>query len=83
MNKSLQIFEEQDKHLDELFKSVKRQREIAQLLHTELESQNQLLEHLKEDVEVTQRKVNLSNKKLNNIVGDQRTWMQWLKSWFN
>lgn len=83
MNEHLKIFEEQDKQLEELFKSVKRQREIAQLLNTELESQNKLLENLKEDVDITQVKVNLSNKRLNNIVGSQRTWVQWFKSWFN
>jgi flagellar motility protein MotE (MotC chaperone) len=62
MNENLIIFKEQDKQLDELFKSIKRQREIAEQLNNELESQNQLLESLREDVELTQEKVNLSNK---------------------
>jgi|688.fasta_scaffold1528278_1 hypothetical protein len=83
MNENLIIFKEQDKQLDELFKSIKRQREIAEQLNNELESQNQLLESLREDVELTQEKVNLSNKSLNNIVEGQRTWGQWIKSWFN
>jgi septal ring factor EnvC (AmiA/AmiB activator) len=83
MNEYLQIFEEQDKQLGELLKSVKRQKEIAQLLNNELESQNTLLENLKDDVEITQQKVKLSNKRLDNIVGNQRTWVQWFKSWFN
>lgn len=83
MNENLIIFKEQDKQLDELFKSIKRQREIAQELNNELESQNQLLENLREDVELTQEKVNLSSKSLNNIVEGQRTWGQWIKSWFN
>jgi len=83
MSEHLKIFQEQDKQLEELFKSVKRQKEIAKALNTELETQNQLLEVLQEDVEITQSKVNLSNKRLNNIVGSQRTWVQWFKSWFN
>ena len=83
MNDRLKMFEEQDKQLEELFKSVKRQREIAQLLNNELESQNELLENLKDDVEITQQKVKLSNKRLDNIVDSQRTWWEWLKSWFN
>lgn len=83
MSERLKIFQEQDKQLEELFKSVKRQKEIAKALNTELDSQNQLLDILKEDVEITQRKVNVSNKRLNNIVGSQRTWVQWFKSWFN
>lgn len=83
MNEHLKIFEEQDKQLEELFKSVKRQREIAQQLNHELESQNTLLESLKEDVEITQQKVDLSNKRLDIIVDSQRTWVQWFKSWFN
>lgn len=83
MSERLKIFQEQDKQLEELFKSVKRQKEIAQALNNELDSQNQLLEVLKEDVEITQRKVNVSNRRLNNIVGSQRTWAQWFKSWFN
>lgn len=83
MSEHLKIFQEQDKQLEELFKSVKRQKEIAQALNNELESQNQLLEILKDDVEITQSKVNISNKRLNHIVGSQRTWSQWFKSWFN
>jgi regulator of vacuolar morphogenesis len=83
MSEHLKIFKEQDKQLEELFNSVKRQKEIAQALNTELDNQNQLLEVLKEDVEITQQKVNISNKRLNNIVGSQRTWVQWFKSWFN
>ena len=83
MSEHLKIFQEQDKQLEELFKSVKRQKEIAQALNNELESQNQLLEILKDDVEITQSKVNISNKRLNHIVGSQRTWIQWFKSWFN
>jgi regulator of vacuolar morphogenesis len=83
MSEHLKIFQEQDKQLEELFKSVKRQKEIAQALNTELDSQNQLLENLKEDVDITQSKVNVSNKRLNNIVGSQKTWFQWFKSWFN
>lgn len=83
MNDRLKMFEEQDKQLEELFKSVKRQREIAQLLNNELESQNELLENLKDDVEITQQKVKLSNKRLDNIVDSQRTWWEWFKSWFN
>jgi hypothetical protein len=83
MNERLNIYKEQDKQLEELFKSVNRQKEIAKALNTELESQNQLLEMLQEDVELTQEKVNLSNKRLNNILEEQRTWVQWFKSWFN
>lgn len=83
MSEHLKIFQEQDKQLEELFKSVKRQKELATSLNKELESQNYLLEVLKEDVEITQMKVNLSNKRLNNIVEGQRTWVQWFKSWFN
>lgn len=83
MNEHLEIYKEQEKQLEELFKSVSRQKEIAKALNNELESQNQLLEMLKEDVELTQDKVNLSNKRLNNIIGEQRTWVQWFKSWFN
>lgn len=83
MSERLKIFQEQDKQLEELFKSVKRQKEIAQALNTELDSQNQLLENLKEDVDITQSKVNVSNKRLNDIVGTQKTWIKWFKSWFN
>ena len=83
MNEHLVIFKEQDKQLEELFKSVKRQKEIAQQLNQELDSQNQLLEELREDVEITQQKVKLSNKRLDTMVGNQRTWFQWIKSWIN
>jgi septal ring factor EnvC (AmiA/AmiB activator) len=83
MNEHLVIFKEQDKQLEELFKSVKRQKEIAQQLNEELDSQNQLLEDLREDVEITQQKVKLSNKRLDTMVGNQRTWFQWIKSWIN
>ncbi len=83
MNEHLVIFKEQDKQLEELFKSVKRQKEIAQQLNQELDSQNQLLEDLREDVEITQQKVKLSNKRLDTMVGNQRTWFQWIKSWIN
>ena len=83
MNEHLVIFKEQDKQLEELFKSVKRQKEIAQQLNEELDSQNQLLEELREDVEITQQKVKLSNKRLDTMVGNQRTWFQWIKSWIN
>ena len=83
MNERLRIFEEQDKHLEELFKSIKRQKEIGHLLNEELESQNQLLEELREDVEITQQKVKLSNKRLDTMVGNQITWFQWIKSWIN
>lgn len=83
MDQQLKIFQEQDKQLEELFKSVKRQKEIAHALNKELDTQNQLLEVLKEDVELTQEKVRVSNKRLNHIVGSQRTWSEWFKSWFN
>jgi hypothetical protein len=52
MNEHLEIFEIQDKQLEELFKSVKRQKEIAHLLNSELESQNKLLEDSSDDVEI-------------------------------
>lgn len=83
MNEHLVIFKEQDKQLEELFKSVKRQKEIAQQLNEELDSQNRLLEDLREDVEITQQKVKLSNKSLDIIIGNQGTWYQWLKNWTN
>ena len=80
MNEHLVIFKEQDKQLEEMFKSVKRQKEIAQQLNQELDSQNQLLEDLREDVEITQQKVKLSNKRLDTMEGK---WFQWIKSWIN
>jgi hypothetical protein len=80
MNEHLVIFKEQDKQLEELFKSVKRQKEIAQQLNQELDSQNQLLEDLREDVEITHQKVKLSNKRLDTMEGK---WFQWIKSWIN
>ena len=82
MNKHLVIFKEQDEQLDELFKSIKRQREVAQQLNQELDSQNQLLEDLKKDVEITQKKVKLSNKKLDAMIENKRTWGQWIKNLF-
>ena len=83
MNEHLVIFKEQDKQLEELFKSVKRQKEIAQQLNKELESQNQLLEDLREDVEIIPQKIKLRHKRLDTIIGNQRMWNQWIKSWIN
>jgi regulator of vacuolar morphogenesis len=83
MNKHLVIFKEQDKQNEELLKSIKRQKEIAQQLNKELESQNQLLEDLREDVEIIPQKIKLRHKRLDTIIGNQRMWNQWIKSWIN
>jgi regulator of vacuolar morphogenesis len=80
MNHHHQLMKQQDKQLDELLKVVIRQKEIAKTIESELSSQNKLIDNLKEDVEITQIKLNSSQKKLDKITG--RTWVEWVKSWF-
>ena len=74
------LIKEQDKQLEELLKVVIRQKEIAKTIDKEISSQNELLQNLQDDVEITQTKLNISQKKIDRIVG--RTWLEWIKSWF-
>ena len=74
------LIQEQDKQLEDLLKVVIRQKEIAKAMDKEISSQNVLLENLQDDVEITQIKLNSSQKKIDKIIG--RTWLEWFKSWF-
>lgn len=75
-----ELIKEQDKQLEDLLKVVIRQKEIAKAMDKEISSQNVLLENLQDDVEITQIKLNSSQKKIDKIIG--RTWLEWIKSWF-
>lgn len=75
-----QLIKQQDEQLEELLKVVIRQKEIAKTIENEISSQNELINNLKEDVEITQIKLNSSQNKLDKMVG--RTWIGWIKSWF-
>lgn len=75
-----QLIKHQDEQLEELLKVVIRQKEIAKTIENEISSQNELINNLKEDVEITQIKLNSSQNKLDKMVG--RTWVGWIKSWF-
>lgn len=76
-----EIMREQDKQLEELLKSIVRQKQIAKQINQEIEGQNVLIDEFQDNVELTQSKLKFSQKRLDKLNG--RSWSEWFKSWFN
>lgn len=73
---------QQEKQFEGLLLIIKKQKNIAQELHKEVNEQNKILDDLNKDVKITKKTINLSNKKLHKILGNKKSWIEWFKSWF-
>lgn len=62
-----QIMQDQDMDVGELAKIIRRQREMAEGIHEEIEVQNEMLGRLDEDVDRVQGKVDVAKKRAGRI----------------
>jgi regulator of vacuolar morphogenesis len=61
------MMKDQDQYLDKLFETIARQKEIAGTISQELDIQNDLLVHLDHEVNNTQGKLKVTEKKISRI----------------
>jgi hypothetical protein len=71
------LFNEQDEQLAQLLKTIQSQKEIAENINLELESQNKLLDETTNKVENTSENLKNSNFKINNFIKQTKKWWFW------
>jgi len=69
-----QAFHQQDAALDELLCTVQRQRTIAEQIHTEILSQNNMIDHLDNHIEKSTKKVDSNQKRLDCVAPPKKRW---------
>jgi len=62
------VLKEQDQHLDDIEQAVTRLGRMGMTIHEELESQNQLLGELEEDVDTVSSRLKATQKKMMDII---------------
>lgn len=71
------LFNEQEDQLTLLLKTIQSQKEIANKINLELESQNKLLDETTNKVENTSENLKNSNFKINNFIKQTKKWLFW------
>ncbi|NBP00276.1 MAG: hypothetical protein EBU90_09160 [Proteobacteria bacterium] len=68
------LFQQQEATLEELLCSVKRQKAIAEQIHTEILSQNHDIDHLDNHIEKSSDKVHCAQKRLDCVAPPKNRW---------
>lgn len=73
-----QIIQEQDNSLDNLSKSIGRQKDIAIKIGTEVSRQNDILDNLTDQMDNTSTRINSTTRDVVEVSRRDSTWSYWL-----